>query len=294
MVAGATVSRRVMLRAMDNDDLRSAVVRAMEATCERRMASPGPGIGLDGLFGLTGYSPDDLQGLPSLAARLSTARGHPIEVAELQSGESVLDVGCGVGLDLLLASRLVAPRGRLFGVDLSVAVCARAREVLSEAGVEEALVREGLAEKLPIADESIDVVTSNGLVTLSPEPGRVLQEMARVLRPGGRFILADVSLVEPLPGWAKLSRGLFSAGVVGARSTADLVGALQAAGFGDVEPTRQLTLDMDQLEIVLDAGNQALEVAGCSASGAIMDSEAAAALVGHVGVVTLRATKLTA
>ena len=146
------------------------------------------------------YSEDELATVPSRAVGWALGVGNPVRHAALQPGETVLDVGCGGGIDTILAARAVGPSGRSIGLDLLEEMCERARGHAHEAGVARwtEFVR-GEMEAIPMPDSSIDVVISNGVINLSPRKSRVLAEIRRVLRPGGRLSIADLTVNDELP-----------------------------------------------------------------------------------------------
>jgi len=145
------------------------------------------------------YAADELAGLPRGAVSLALGVGHPVRHARLRPGEMVLDVGCGAGIDTLLAARAVGPAGRVIGLDMTPAMVERTRRHAADAGLDNVEAREGLMEALPLADASVDVVVSNGVLNLSTRKSRALAEMLRVLRPGGRLALADLVVTQALP-----------------------------------------------------------------------------------------------
>jgi len=145
------------------------------------------------------YAADELAGLPRGAVSLALGVGHPVRHAQLRPGEMVLDVGCGAGIDTLLAARAVGPAGRVIGLDMTPAMVERTRRHAADAGLDNVEAREGLMEALPLADASVDVVVSNGVLNLSTRKSRALAEMLRVLRAGGRLALADLVVTQALP-----------------------------------------------------------------------------------------------
>jgi arsenite methyltransferase len=145
------------------------------------------------------YATEELEGLPKAPVELALGVGHPVRHARLRPGEVVLDVGCGAGIDTLLAARLVGPGGRVIGLDMTPEMVARARDHAAMAGFDWVKIREGLMEAIPLADGGMDVVVTNGALNLSTRKSRALAEMLRVLRPGGRLALADLVVTEALP-----------------------------------------------------------------------------------------------
>jgi len=145
------------------------------------------------------YSPDELLALPREAVDLALGVGHPVRLAALRPGEVVLDLGCGAGIDTILAAQQVGPAGLAVGLDMTPEMVARARRNGAAAGLENVEIREGLMEDLPLPDASVDVVISNGVHNLSTRKSRVLAEAFRVLRPRGRIALADLVLDDALP-----------------------------------------------------------------------------------------------
>ena len=146
------------------------------------------------------YSDDELTALPSGAIDWALGVGNPVRHAALKPGEIVLDVGCGAGLDSLLAARAVGPSGRVIGLDLLEEMCERGRAHAKEAGVDGwTEFVQGEMEDIPLPDASVDVVISNGVINLSPRKSRVLAEIRRVLRPDGRLAVADLTVNDELP-----------------------------------------------------------------------------------------------
>lgn len=145
------------------------------------------------------YGADELAPLPRGAVELALGVGHPVRFGRLAPGESVLDLGCGAGIDTLLAALAVGPSGKVIGLDMTPEMVERAREQASLAGAQHVEIRQGVIEDIPLPDGSVDVIVSNGVLNLSTRKSRVLAEMTRVLRPGGRVAIADLVLTERLP-----------------------------------------------------------------------------------------------
>jgi arsenite methyltransferase len=147
----------------------------------------------------TFYAPEDLAGLPADAVALALGVGHPVRHAALRTGESVLDLGCGAGIDTLLAAAAVGPSGQVVGLDMTPEMVERARRNCAASGFDHVEIRVGLIEEIPLPDSSMDVAISNGVLNLSTRKSRVLAETMRVLRPGGRVSITDLVLTEALP-----------------------------------------------------------------------------------------------
>ena len=140
-----------------------------------------------------------LDGLPSGTVESFTGTGNPFSMGELKPGETVLEIGSGAGLDSLIAARQVAPDGRVIGIDMTDAMLKKAAEGARQMGLTDVEFRKGFAEELPVEDESIDVVISNGVINLCPDKEAVMREVHRVLKPGGRFQIADIVVHTEVP-----------------------------------------------------------------------------------------------
>jgi SAM-dependent methyltransferase len=145
------------------------------------------------------YSPEELAFLPRESVELALGVANPLRHAGLRAGETVLDLGCGAGIDTLLAARAVGPEGSVIGIDMTPEMVERARRNARAVGLPNVEIREGFIESLPLPDDSVDVVVSNGVLNLSTRKSRVLAEAMRVLKPGGRAAIADLVLDEALP-----------------------------------------------------------------------------------------------
>jgi SAM-dependent methyltransferase len=147
----------------------------------------------------------------------------------------VLDIGCGAGVDLLLAAMRVGPEGRAIGVDMTPAMVERARGAAAAAGLSQVEVRQGDATALPVADGSVDVVTSNGVLNLVPEKERGFAEIVRVLKPGGRLAVSDIALKKPLPNEVAEDVMAYVGCIAGAIPIADYEAGLRESGFAHVQ-----------------------------------------------------------
>jgi len=155
------------------------------------------------LAGIVGYESDWLEGIPEAAIESFAGTGNPFAVGELNAGERVIDIGSGAGIDSLIAGKMVGPEGEVIGVDMTSEMLAKARSAAAQAGVTNVRFVDGYMEDLPAEDGWADVVISNGVFNLSPNKPRVLTEMFRVLRPGGRLQLADIVVEKEVSAAAK-------------------------------------------------------------------------------------------
>jgi SAM-dependent methyltransferase len=155
------------------------------------------------LAALLGYELEWLKGIPESSLASFAGTGNPFSVGRLQSGERVVDVGSGGGLDSLIAARMVGPRGRVMGVDMTPAMLETARASATAAGVTNVAFYEGFGEALPVESDWADVVISNGVLNLMPDKDSALREMARVLKPSGRLQIGDILVQKPVPQSAK-------------------------------------------------------------------------------------------
>jgi SAM-dependent methyltransferase len=145
-----------------------------------------------------GYDPEEVGSLPFLATASFAGVGNPLLVDPLEPGETVLDVGCGGGMDLLLAARRVGERGRAIGIDMTPEMLERAGAAALVAGLSHVELHRGEAQAIPLPSEAADAVISNGVLNLTPDKKEAFEEIARVLRPGGRLLLADIVVENEL------------------------------------------------------------------------------------------------
>jgi arsenite methyltransferase len=185
-------------------------------------------------FGAALYDADARDELPEAAVLASLGCGNPTAVAELREGEVVLDLGSGGGIDVLLSARRVGPTGFAYGVDMTDEMLGLARRNAEEAGVTNVEFLKGEIEAIPVADASVDVVISNCVVNLSTDKPRVLREVFRVLRPGGRVGISDVVAEDALSPADRAERGSYVGCIAGALSKGEYERGLVDAGFGEV------------------------------------------------------------
>ncbi|HWZ31371.1 MAG TPA: arsenite methyltransferase [Bryobacteraceae bacterium] len=178
--------------------------------------------------------------IPDAALRASLGCGNPTALAQLNPGETVLDLGSGGGIDVLLSARRVGPTGKAYGLDMTDEMLALARENQNKAGVQNVEFLKGEIEHIPLPDNTVDVIISNCVINLSADKDRVMQEAFRVLKPGGRFAVSDVVVRGDVPQQIRRSVELWVGCVAGALRDEDYVAKLTAAGFEsiDIEPTR--------------------------------------------------------
>jgi arsenite methyltransferase len=186
------------------------------------------------------YSAEQLAEVPGAASQASLGCGNPTALIDLHSGETVLDLGSGGGIDVILSARRVGPTGKAYGVDMTDEMLALARRNAAEAGVENVEFLKGKIEDVPLPVASVDVVISNCVINLSGDKPRVLREAYRVLKPGGRFAVSDVVIDGPVPASLRTLMESWVGCIAGALERAEYESALRAAGFVDVEitPTR--------------------------------------------------------
>ena len=187
------------------------------------------------LFGQGLYAADERASLPESAVAASLGCGNPLAVVALHEGETVLDLGSGGGIDVLLSAKRVGPTGTVYGLDMTDEMLALAQENAREAGVTNAHFLKGVIEDIPLPAASVDVVISNCVVNLSPEKEKVLAEVARVLRPGGRIGISDVVAEDHLTPADRAERGSHVGCIAGALSVSEYRDGLTAVGLSDID-----------------------------------------------------------
>jgi len=191
------------------------------------------------------YSDAETANLPAAAVAASLGCGNPTALIELQPGQTVLDLGSGGGIDVLISARRVGPTGKVYGLDMTDEMLALARENQRKAGVTNVEFLKGRIEAIPLPDQSVDVIISNCVINLSVDKDAVLREAFRVLKPGGRFAVSDVVIRGEVPAEVRRSMELWVGCVAGALRDDEYASKLEAAGFEavDVEPWRVYQLE---------------------------------------------------
>jgi SAM-dependent methyltransferase len=221
------------------DEVRDRYAEAARAATARRDDSAAQasccGPSGEAVFGNLLYDADERAALPDAAVLASLGCGNPTAVAELREGETVLDLGSGGGIDVLLSARRVGPTGYAYGVDMTDEMLDLARRNAAEAAATNVEFLKGTIEAIPLPLSSVDVVISNCVINLSTDKGAVLAEIARVLRPGGRVGVSDVVADDALSADERAERGSFAGCIAGALSFAEYRAGLEAVGLTEVE-----------------------------------------------------------
>lgn len=201
------------------------------------------------------YSDAETQGLPAEAVAVSLGCGNPTALLQLEHGQTVLDLGSGGGIDVLLSAKRVGPTGKVYGLDMTDEMLALARENQSKAGVTNVEFLKGTIEAIPLPDNTVDVIISNCVINLSSDKDAVLREAFRVLKPGGRFAVSDVVVRGEVPSEIRHNMELWVGCVAGALEETEYASKLQAAGFEDVglEPWRVYNVE-DAREFLASTG----------------------------------------
>ncbi len=191
------------------------------------------------------YDEAQKSGLPEKAVLASLGCGNPTALAELKPGETVLDLGSGGGIDVLLSAKRVGPTGKAYGLDMTDDMLALARDNQRKGGIDNVEFLKGEIENIPLPDNSVDVIISNCVINLSADKDKVLREALRVLKPGGRFAVSDVVVRGEVPPEVRKSMELWVGCVAGALEEMDYIKKLAKAGFDaiDVEPTRIYSIE---------------------------------------------------
>ncbi|HET9198980.1 MAG TPA: arsenite methyltransferase [Solirubrobacterales bacterium] len=241
---GAATSSCCSAGRSEGDEVREAVRSRYAAAAESvttdgggSCCGPGAVLGEEQarIFGAGLYDEGEREELPDSATMASLGCGNPTAVAELGAGETVLDLGSGGGIDVLLSAKRVGPTGKAYGLDMTDEMLALARRNQRQAGIENVEWLHGQIEAIPLPAESVDVVISNCVINLSGDKTRVLAEAARVLKPGGRFAVSDVIADEDMDAATRADMAQWTGCIAGALTRREFEQALLAAGLVDVE-----------------------------------------------------------
>lgn len=257
---------------------RSVIPAAMGKFYENALRSPQPGCCEPNIpvpILAVDYTTEQLASLPTDAVSNSFGCGNPLAFADVKTGQTVLDLGSGAGIDLILAAQAVGPTGAVIGIDVSPEMIARAKSNVASAGYDNVTVLLGEIEHLPLTDASIDWVVSNCVINLSPDKPKVFREIARVMRPGGKILVSDI-IAYDLPDWVLDNSDLYAACVSGALTETDYLDAAHSAGLEDVRIVDRLiydgamiaTLIIDQLPVAIE---DLADRMGFADKGALMD-----------------------
>jgi len=194
-----------------------------------------------------GYSPDEIESVPEDSV-MGLGCGNPVGLASLKEGETVLDLGSGGGIDVFLASKKVGSKGKVIGVDMTEEMVAKAKAVALKHGYKNVEFRLGEIEKLPVEDETVDVIISNCVINLSPDKLKVFQEAYRVLKPSGRLMVSDIVTEGNLPEEIRKSFDAWAGCVAGALEKREYLETIKRAGFKKVKiiSGRPYTIDVSQ------------------------------------------------
>jgi arsenite methyltransferase len=219
------------------ESARSVVSGGLECGCGSGACCDDSQAGAIGSekFGEALYDAEQRDALPQAAVLASLGCGNPTAVAELREGETVLDLGSGGGIDVILSAKRVGPTGTAYGLDMTDEMLALAQRNAADAGVTNVHFLKGFIEQIPLPANSVDVVISNCVINLSTDKAAVLLEISRVLRPGGRLGISDVVAEDHLTEEQQAERGAYVGCIAGALSKSEYEAGLRAVGFEDVE-----------------------------------------------------------
>jgi arsenite methyltransferase len=249
---------------MSTENIKEIVQEKYGAAAKRAAAGLGsaccgtsPASAIEGCDPITSnlYGEGEAGSVPEAAMRASLGCGNPTALAKLRLGETVLDLGSGGGIDVLLSAKRVGPTGKAYGLDMTDEMLALAEENKKKSGLTNVEFLKGEIENIPLPDNTVDVIVSNCVINLSGDKDRVLREAFRVLKPGGRFAISDVVVRGEVPEQIRKSMELWVGCVAGVLSDTEYQQKLAAAGFDaiDIEPTRVYSID-DAREFLGAAG----------------------------------------
>jgi len=218
------------------------------------------------------YADSETAGLPADAVTASLGCGNPTALAELRPGETVLDLGSGGGIDVLLSARRVGPTGKAYGLDMTDDMLALARENQRKAGVTNVEFLKGEIEAIPLPDASVDVIISNCVINLSGDKPRVLREAFRVLKPGGRFAVSDVVVQGAMPTAVRANLELWAGCISGALEETEYRRLLGEAGFTGTEVEVTRVYDVEDARAVLEGAGLDVETLARDLGGRLVSA----------------------
>ena len=204
------------------------------------------------------YGDNALDELPDSVTDISLGCGNPTAIANLQPGETVLDLGSGGGIDCFLAAKVVGPTGHVIGVDMTDSMLAVANENKAKMGVDNVEFRKGEIENLPVDSDSVDIIISNCVINLSPDKDAVFKEAFRVLKPGARFTVSDMVTEGEFPAQLKANIEAWAGCITGALDQEDYLGKMRNAGFVDVQVESRSSYGLENLDALDEANREAI------------------------------------
>lgn len=242
---------------MESEKIKETVRKTYSSIVTGEKTSCGCGCGSSSGSGMIsqkiGYDAKELSSVPK-DADYGLGCGNPTAFASLKSGETVLDLGSGPGLDCFIAANKVGPDGKVIGVDMTPAMISKARENSEKNGYKNVEFRLGEIENLPVENNSVDVIISNCVINLVPDKTKAFSESFRVLKPGGRLMVSDIVLREALPEAVLKSVDAYSACVSGAEIKEKYLEKIKDAGFIDVEVVKEIPFTVDLVSFIGDRG----------------------------------------
>ncbi|MCL5256701.1 MAG: arsenite methyltransferase [Chloroflexi bacterium] len=273
------------------DEIKEGVRRRYAEAVSRSGSCCGPNTvtkqKVQDLVEMIGYSPEELRAIPKDAVEHAFGCGNPLAMAVLEPGQTVLDIGSGAGIDVIMAARRVGPSGKVIGLDMTMEMIMRGKDNARRAGLENVEFRLGDAEDMPVEDSSIDWIISNCVINLAPDKDKVFAEVARVLKPGGQVMISDIVTGE-LPVEVRSSLEAW-AGCLGGAIEEDLyLQKMRDAGLVDVEVVDRVVYDAEAVNSFFNGAD-----CGCCGAGEITSALDAYVdqLAGEVASAKIRARK---
>jgi arsenite methyltransferase len=222
------MERAMSIKSTEKSDIRESVRDRYASVASGKLSNDSCEV--RAVAAAFGYSDEELASLPA-EANMGLSCGNPVAIAALRPGEVVVDLGCGGGLDVLLASKQVGPTGKAIGIDMTAEMLERAQTGAVKVGATNVEFHLATIDSLPLDDDSVDCIISNCVINLAPDKDTVFREMYRVLKPGGRLAISDIALTKPLPPDVQQNIDAYVGCISGAITMDDFRNGLQAAGF---------------------------------------------------------------